>query len=84
MRAAIIIASYGGPFGPRAVAEVLYGAINPGGKLPQQLPRHAGQYPGLPPPEVRHRFPRSLPLAVRHHYLDMLPTPLYPFGHGPS
>jgi len=82
--AAIIIASYGGPFGPRAVAEVLYGAINPGGKLPYSIPRHAGQIPVYHHQRSGTGFRNPLPPAVRHHYLDMPATPLYPFGHGLS
>src|SRR5262249_44605763 len=43
--AAILVSPFGGPFGPQAVADVIFGAVNPSGKLPYSVPRHAGQIP---------------------------------------
>jgi len=82
--AAIVIAPYGGPFGPKAVAEVLFGAVNPSGKLPYSIPRHSGQIPVYHHQKAGTGFRNPLPPAVQHHYLDMPATPLYPFGHGLS
>jgi beta-glucosidase len=71
-----------GEKGGQAVAEVLFGDVNPSGKLPVTVPRHAGQLP------VAYDQPRSkahwLKTGWGSHYADLDPTPLYPFGHGLS
>ncbi|BFU45465.1 beta-glucosidase [Krasilnikovia sp. MM14-A1004] len=59
-----------------AIAGILSGRIQPGGKLPVQIPRHPGGQPGtyLQPP-----------LGVDRTDISTLdPTPLFPFGHGAS
>ena len=82
--AAVVVAPYGGPHGPRAVAEVLAGEVNPSGHLPYSVPRHSGQLPVYHHQRngSGHRSP--LPPAVPHHYLDLPATPQYPFGSGSS
>lgn len=58
----------------QAVAEVLFGDINPGGKLPITIPRSAGHLPV---------FYNYKPSARRGYLFDDV-TPLYPFGFGLS
>ncbi len=79
---AIIEAWLPGERGGQAVAEVLFGEVNPSGRLPVTVPRHAGQLP------VYYNAKKSKPYWVKHGwghaYVDLEPSPLYPFGHGLS
>ena len=58
-----------------AVAEVLFGDFNPGGKLPLTFPRSVGQLQMI----YNHK-----PSQYFHKYAFEKVTPLYPFGHGLS
>ncbi|MGA2065447.1 MAG: glycoside hydrolase family 3 C-terminal domain-containing protein, partial [Thermoguttaceae bacterium] len=79
---AIVEAWLPGEQGGRAVAEVLFGDVNPSGKLSVTFPRHAGQLP------VYYNFKKSkrywLKTGWATAYVDLEPTPLYPFGFGLS
>ncbi len=77
--AAIVLAWVPGEAGPDAIADVLVGHQNPGGKLPVTVPRSVGQ----------------VPVSYRHHpsggrsnpkgpYVDGPASPLWPFGFGRS
>jgi beta-glucosidase len=57
-----------------AVADLLFGRANPGGKLPVSIARDTGQLPIF-----YNRKPSS-----RRGYIDGNTTPLYPFGYGLS
>jgi beta-glucosidase len=82
--AAIVVAPYAGPFGTRSVAEVLFGVINPSGKMPYSLPRHSGQIPVYHHQKAGSGYRNPLPPSVPRHYLDLEATPLWPFAHGLS
>ncbi len=73
--AAFIAAFNGGTFGGQALAEAMFGEINPGGKLPISFPRHSGQIPV---------YYNSLPGWHGDKYVDLPETPLFAFGEGVS
>ena len=65
---------YLGEQGGNAVADILFGDVNPGGKLPVTIPRSVGQLP---------MFYNVKPSARRGYLFDSV-EPLYPFGFGRS
>lgn len=65
---------YLGEQGGNAVADILFGDVNPGGKLPVTVPRSVGQLP---------MFYNAKPSARRGYLFDTT-DPLYPFGFGLS
>jgi beta-glucosidase len=77
--AAILEAWIPGEEGAAAVADALFGAINPGGKLPITVPRSVGQVPM----RYNHK-PSGSRSYFYEYYMDSPNTPLYPFGHGLS
>ncbi len=76
---AIVEAWLPGEEGGGAVADVLFGDVNPGGKLPMTFPRSVGQVP---------IFYGHKPSGGRSHwkttYVDLSNEPLFPFGFGLS
>ena len=77
--AAVLLAWVPGESGPQAIADVLAGDADAGGRLPISIPRDVGQ----------------VPLSYRHHptggrsnpkgdYVDGPTTPLWAFGYGRS
>lgn len=71
---ALIEGWYLGEQGGHAMADVLFGDVNPGGKLPVTIPRHVGQLPVY----YNHK-----PTSKRGYLFDTT-EPLYPFGWGLS
>src|SRR5690606_11396040 len=71
---ALLEAWYLGEQGGAALANVLFGEVGPGGKLPVTIPREVGQLP---------MFYNHKPSA-RRGYLFASTEPLFPFGWGLS
>jgi beta-glucosidase len=70
-----------GEEGGNAIADVLFGDYNPGGKLPVTVARHSGQLPVY----YNHMPSKEYWLTtVKRNYVDMSSLPLYPFGFGLS
>lgn len=77
--AAIVHAWVPGEEGPEALADLLFGTANPGGKLPITVPRHSGQIPiyyGHKPSGGKSNW--------QGPYVDGSNEPLWPFGFGLS
>ncbi len=72
---ALIEGWYLGQEGGNAFADMLFGKVNPGGKLTVSIPRSVGQLPV---------YYNQHPSAKIRHYVDGPATPLFPFGHGLS
>lgn len=62
-------------FGDRAIAEVVFGEVNPSGKLPVTVPRTIGQLP-------YHYSQKEINYKKGYLFIDN--TPLFPFGYGLS
>lgn len=79
---AILEAWFPGTMGGQALADVLFGDVNPAGKLVMSFPRHVGQVPVYYGQKNTGR-----PISAEKYtskYLDFPNTPLFPFGHGLS
>jgi beta-glucosidase len=83
---AILNVWFGGTEAGHAITDVVFGDVNPSGKLPVTFPQNVGQIPiyynhkntGRPLPEGEW-FQK-----YRSNYLDVTNEPLYPFGYGLS
>jgi len=79
---AILEAWYPGTEGGNAVADVLFGEVNPGGKLPISWAHSAGEEPLYYNHNLTHE-PEDRP-KFTSRYWDVASKPLYPFGYGLS
>jgi beta-glucosidase len=73
--AAILEGFNSGMEGGRALAEALFGQLNPSGKLTISIPVHVGQQPV---------FYSQVRGQHGDRYADLTQEPLFPFGHGLS
>ncbi|WP_327666384.1 glycoside hydrolase family 3 N-terminal domain-containing protein [Streptomyces sp. NBC_00498] len=80
---AVVEAWHGGIEAGNAVADALFGAVNPGGKLPVTFPRAVGQIPVYYNHESTGR-PYDPDEKYTSKYLDLEDGPRLPFGHGLS
>ncbi|QKW54171.1 glycoside hydrolase family 3 N-terminal domain-containing protein [Streptomyces buecherae] len=80
---AVVMAWHPGIEGGNAIADVLFGTVNPGGKLPASFPRAVGQIPIHYNHENTGR-PYRADEKYTSKYLDLPPGPQFPFGHGLS
>ncbi len=80
---AVLTDYYGGPHQAIALADAIFGATNPGGKLPFTRPRHVGQMPVHHAQKWGSGYRRTA-ADIHKGYLDMPSTPLFAFGHGLS
>lgn len=69
---ALLTAWYPGEQGGKAIASILFGDVNPSGRLPVSIPRSVGQ------------LPVYYSQNINRDYMDEKGTPLYPFGYGLS
>jgi beta-glucosidase len=79
----LLEAWYPGTEGGNAVADVLFGKVDPGGKLPMSFPRNVGQIP-ISYDELPTGRPADPNNKYTSKYLDVANTPQYPFGYGLS
>ena len=70
---ALLCAWYPGSEGGRAIGEILFGQVNPSGKLSVSIPRSVGQLPV---------YYNQKNAGQPRPYVDMPSKPLYPFGFG--
>ncbi|KAF2184756.1 glycoside hydrolase family 3 protein [Zopfia rhizophila CBS 207.26] len=75
-RAAAVLNTYFlGQAGGQAIADVIFGTVNPGGRVPISVPKDEGQLP------VYYNYKAT---ARKKWYVDIDPFPQYPFGYGLS
>lgn len=80
---AILETWFAGTMAGDAIAKVLFGDYNPGGKLPVTFPRTVGQVPVYYNQKNTGR-PGNPKERYTSKYIDLPLTPLYPFGYGLS
>ena len=83
---AVLEAWYPGQEGGNAIADILFGAANPSGKLPETFPHRLednpahGNFPGA---EGKVHYREGIFVGYRHYDARRI-EPLFPFGHGLS
>lgn len=80
---AILYAWHSGTMAAHSIADIVYGDVNPSGRLPMTIPRCTGQIP------IYYNYPTLSRNKLSYYgegysYHDYLSTPMYPFGFGLS
>lgn len=74
---------YNGMEGGTALAEILFGKVNPSGKLAETFPVSASDCPGKIATDKRCVFSEGSMVGYRYYNANMIPVN-FPFGHGLS
>jgi beta-glucosidase len=87
---AVVQQFYPGDLGGFAIAEVIFGAVNPSGRLPVSFPQSIGTAPAFYNYLNGQRLPApgeildNGTLVFGHQYVLNTPVPIWSFGHGLS
>jgi beta-glucosidase len=81
---ALLLGWFGGTQAGNGLADVLFGAVNPAGKLTMTFPHSVGQIPLYYNHKATGRPYTGKFQKFTSCYLDVPNTPLFPFGHGLS
>jgi beta-glucosidase len=80
---AVLEAWYPGEEDGNAVADILFGAANPSGKLPLTFPAQVADQPAQIADGLDVNYTEGIFVGYRHYDADQI-APLFPFGHGLS
>ena len=80
---ALIETWYPGMEGGRALASILFGDVNPSGKLPVTFPKLLEDSPGQIIKDLDVKYEEGIFVGYRHYDMKNI-EPLYPFGYGLS
>lgn len=82
---AILYAWHSGTCAAESIVDILYGDVNPSGRVPMTFPRCTGQIPIYYNYPLGHAY-ESIYYTEKEMeaYCDCRPTPMYPFGYGLS